>query len=116
MALAEGMYFGKPAVTFTIPGSGVNYVCPDGETGIEVENRNIEAYAAAIRKLGEDEDLRRRMGEAGRKRVGENFLNRQFRENIRSVFSPLGSSPRSSPRGSGLSGEKGTKGQNYQEF
>ena len=116
VALAEGMYFGKPAVTFTIPGSGVNYVCPDGETGIEVENRNIEAYAAAIQKLGEDEDLRRRMGEAGRKRVGENFLNRQFRENIRSVFSPLGSSPRSSPRGSGLSGEKGTKGQNYQEF
>lgn len=25
LALAEGMYYEKPAVTFTIPGSGVNY-------------------------------------------------------------------------------------------
>ena len=86
MALAEGMYFGKPAVTFTIPGSGVNYVSIDGETGIEVENRDTEAYADAIRKLGEDEVLRRRMGEAGRKRVEEHFLNTQFRENIRNLF------------------------------
>ena len=86
VALAEGMYFGKPAVTFTIPGSGVNYVSIDGETGIEVENRDTEAYADAIRKLGEDEVLRRRMGEAGRKRVEEHFLNTQFRENIRNLF------------------------------
>ena len=27
LALAEAMYYEKPAVTFTIPGSGVNYVC-----------------------------------------------------------------------------------------
>ena len=89
VALAEGMYFGKPVVTFTIPGSGVNYVSIDGETGIEVENRNTEAYAEAIRKLGEDEALRKRMGEAGRKRVEEHFLNIQFRENIRDLFRGL---------------------------
>lgn len=43
LALAEGMYYGKPAVTFTIPGSGVNYVSINGETGIEVENRNVKS-------------------------------------------------------------------------
>ena len=40
LALAEGMYYKKPAVTFTIPGSGVNYVSLDKVTGIEVEKNN----------------------------------------------------------------------------
>lgn len=51
LALAEGMYYKKPAVTFTIPGSGVNYVSLDKVTGIEVENRNVEKYADAMRIL-----------------------------------------------------------------
>lgn len=86
LALAEGMYFGKPAVTFTIPGSGVNYVCIDGENGIEVENRNVRHYANALEKLASDEQLRRKYGEAGRQRVMENFLDGQFRENIRKAI------------------------------
>ena len=45
IALAEGMYFGKPAVTFTIPGSGVNYVNLDGVTGIECKNADCKDYA-----------------------------------------------------------------------
>ena len=49
LALAEGMYYEKPAVTFTIPGSGVNYVSLNRVTGIEVENRNVEKYADAMR-------------------------------------------------------------------
>lgn len=86
LALAEGMYFEKPAVTFTIPGSGVNYVCLDNKTGIEVENRNVEKYAEALRKLAADEEIKRVYGEAGKKRVIENFLDSQFRENVRSVI------------------------------
>lgn len=82
LALAEGMYYGKPAVTFTIPGSGVNYVSLNGETGIEVENRNVEAYADAMKKLADNPELRSLYGEAGKKRVEENFLNTQFKENI----------------------------------
>ena len=89
VALAEAMYCGKPAVTFTIPGSGVNYVCIDGETGIEAANRDIAAYAAAMKRLADDPELRRSMGEAGKKRVEEHFLSRQFRENIVRVFEKL---------------------------
>lgn len=89
LALAEGMYYGKPAVTFTIPGSGVNYVCIDGEDGIEVENRNTEKYAAAMKKLSGDAGLRQQYGEAGRKRVMENFLSTQFCENVRKAFLKL---------------------------
>ena len=89
LALAEGMYYGKPAVTFTIPGSGVNYVSINGETGIEVENRNAKKYAEAMKKLADDAELRGKYGDAGRKRVEENFLSTQFCENARRMFSRL---------------------------
>ena len=45
------MYYEKPAITFTIPGSGVNNVSLDGVTGIEVENRDIEKYPEAMKKI-----------------------------------------------------------------
>ncbi|WP_300570680.1 glycosyltransferase [uncultured Acetatifactor sp.] len=89
LALAEGMYYGKPAVTFTIPGSGVNYVSLDGKTGLEVENRNVEKYADALKKLASDKDMRIRMGAVGKKRVEENFLNTQFKGNILKVINEL---------------------------
>lgn len=54
LALAEGMYYEKPAVTFTIPGSGVNYVSLNRVTGIEVENRNVEKYADAMQTLAQN--------------------------------------------------------------
>lgn len=89
LALAEAMYYEKPAVTFTIPGSGVNYVSLDGITGIEVENRNVEKYAEAMKKLSADKDLRYRYGEAGRRRVEENFLDKKYKEYIRSCIHQL---------------------------
>ena len=89
LALAEGMYYEKPAVTFTIPGSGVNYVSINGETGIEVENRNVKAYAEAIKKLAGDEDLRKQYGMNAHQRVEENFLSTEFVKNIQTVIGSL---------------------------
>lgn len=89
LALAEGMYYGKPVVTFTIPGSGVNYVSLKDVTGIEVPNRDVKAYAEAMKKLAADENLRKQMGTAGKKRVEENFLNTQFKDNILRVIEKL---------------------------
>lgn len=89
LALAEGMYYGKPAVTFTIPGSGVNYVSINGETGIEVENRNVEAYANAIIHLSKNSDERLRYGKNAQKRVIDNFLSTQFTTNIRNVVNDI---------------------------
>ena len=88
IALAEAMYFGKPAVTFTIPGSGVNYVCRNGKEGIEVPNRDVKAYADALKKLSVDSTLRVQMGQSGKMRVSKLFLNEQFKRNIQElVFS-----------------------------
>ena len=73
VALAEAMYCNTPAVTFTIEGSGVNWVNLNGVTGIEVPNVDTKAYAAAIDRLLSDDDLARKMGDEGHKRVKENF-------------------------------------------
>lgn len=89
LALAEGMYYGKPAVTFTIPGSGVNYVCLNGEDGIEVSNRDVKAYAQALKKLANNPELRKKYGENSRKRVMDNFLDSQFKRNIHLVIEEL---------------------------
>ncbi|MCC8080573.1 MAG: glycosyltransferase [Lachnospiraceae bacterium] len=89
LALAEAMFYGKPAVTFTIPDSGVNYVCLNGEDGIEVQNRNVDAYAAALTMLADDPQLRKQMGENARNRVINNFLDDQFSENIKNAVKNL---------------------------
>lgn len=90
LALAEGMYFGKPAVTFTIPGSGVNYVNLDGVTGIECPNCDEKAYAEALKRLGEDPELRKRLGTAARQRILDNFTNESFKQNLRALMRKLG--------------------------
>ena len=74
IALAEAMYCGTPAVTFTIPGSGVNWVSLNGETGIEVPNGNDKAFAKAIDTLLDDKELSLKYAENGIKRVKENFI------------------------------------------
>ena len=89
LALAEGMYFGKPAVTFTIPGSGVNYVNLNGVTGIECPNCDVELYANAIRKLCRDDKLREKYGQAARQRVVDNFTIARFEENIKNLIKEI---------------------------
>ena len=89
LALAEGMYYEKPAITFSIQGSGVNYVSLDKVTGIEVENRNVKKYADAMLSLAQNEELRVKYGKAGKKRIEENFLSTQFTKNIRNMFKSI---------------------------
>lgn len=73
VALAEAMYCYTPTVTFTISGSGVNWVSLNGETGIEVPNMNTKAFAEAIDKLVANENLAKKYAEVGHRRVVEKF-------------------------------------------
>lgn len=89
IALAEGMYFGHPAVTFKIKGSGVNYVNLDGVTGIECPNGDYISYAKAIEKLVEDKEIRNQYGKAARQRVIDNFTSQTFKKNMRILIESL---------------------------
>lgn len=86
ISLAEGMYFGKPAITYSIPGSGVNYVSLDGITGIECPNQDHKEYAKAINKLSRDKDLRDKYGNNAKKRVVDNFLLSKFKIEINELI------------------------------
>ncbi len=82
ISLAEAMYYGKPAVTFTIPGSGVNYVSINQETGIECHNSNVQEYAEAIQKLADNPELREKYGKAAKERAVEKFGQQRFKKDF----------------------------------
>lgn len=86
LALAEAMYFGKPSVTFTIEGSGVNFVSLKGVTGIEVENSNSDKYAEALKYLAMHPEICRQFGKEARNRVRLLFSESVFKQNINMVL------------------------------
>ena len=63
LVLAEAMQCGVPCVSFDCP-HGPADIIDNGKNGMLVENGNIEAFADAVLKLIDDEELRTRMGKA----------------------------------------------------
>jgi len=63
----EAAACGKPVVAGRYGGGAEAVV--DGETGFVVESEDPQAIARAVIRLLKDEDLARKMGEAGRRRV-----------------------------------------------
>lgn len=86
LALAEGMYCKSVPVTFTIKGSGVNYVSINNQTGLEVENSNSEAYAKAIDRLIVDSDIRKEYADKGYQRVLDNFTVEREKEKALQLY------------------------------
>ena len=65
--ILEAMVCGKPVVSSGI--SGIPIVVADGKTGILVEEKNVEALAAAIVSLLKDPGKRELFGKAGHQRI-----------------------------------------------
>lgn len=86
IALAEAMYCGLPALTFTVPDSGINWVCPDGQTGLESENGNSQALAKAINTLLSDSALRKKLGIQASQRVKENFTIEAIKDKLNQLY------------------------------
>lgn len=89
VVLAEAMYCGCPPVTFTIAGSGVNWVSLNKITGIEVANKDIKAYAASIDKLLSDHHLRQTYSENGIRRVTEMFTEKRVSDMYVKLYDSL---------------------------
>lgn len=81
IALAEALYCGLPAVTFTIEGSGVNYVNQDGVTGMEVHEFDAEKYAYALMSVSKE-----KYGQNAREWVKENFTEGAIYERVSQFF------------------------------
>ncbi len=81
IALAEGLYCGLPAVTFTIEGSGVNWVNQNGVTGIEVHNHDAKEYAEALMSVSKE-----KYGNSAREWVKKNFTEQAIYEAVHTFF------------------------------
>ena len=89
LALAEALMHGLPAVTFTIEGSGVNYVSLNNVTGLEVENGNSKALAEAINKILTDDKLREEFATNAKNRAYELFSFDAFKNKVLDTISSL---------------------------
>jgi glycosyltransferase involved in cell wall biosynthesis len=76
IVVLEAMAAGK-AMVVTRVGENPSVVV-DGETGITVPPANPEAMAAALRRLLHDGDLRRRLGQAARRRYEDTFTTQHM--------------------------------------
>jgi glycosyltransferase involved in cell wall biosynthesis len=71
VSILEAMASGLPVVATRV--GGIAELVANGETGRLVPSGDVAALTAALNRLLDDPDLRRRMGEAGRRRFREHF-------------------------------------------
>jgi glycosyltransferase involved in cell wall biosynthesis len=71
LVVLEAMAHGKPVVATAV--GGTPEAVADGETGLLVQPRDVGSLAKALGTVAGDPELRRRLGEAGRRRVREHF-------------------------------------------
>ena len=84
---AEAMAFYKPVVAAEV--GGIPEIVIDGENGFLVPPRDSEAIAEKILLLLKSEELRKNMGEAGRKRIEEHFTPEKLGDEIEKVYMSL---------------------------
>jgi glycosyltransferase involved in cell wall biosynthesis len=80
----EAMAHAKPVIA--TPVGGTAELVADGATGLLVPARDPERLAEAIRSLGADPELRRRLGAAGRERVAHDFSESEMTRRVLEVY------------------------------
>ena len=84
VVLMEAMACGLPVVSSRL--SGIPELVEDGRSGLLVEPRDVPGLAQALSRLAHSPDLRRRMGEAGRKKVEAEFNLLENAERLTRLF------------------------------
>ncbi len=85
--LLEGMALGLPVVA--TPVDGIPELVVDGETGTLVPVGDPEALSLALARLAGDADLRRAMGEAGKRRAREVFSQQRVMDEVEALAREL---------------------------
>jgi glycosyltransferase involved in cell wall biosynthesis len=84
LVVLEAMALGRPVVATNV--GGTPELVADGETGLLVPPRDVDALTAALRRVLDDEGLRRKLGEAGRRRVAERFSLEAMTREVLAVY------------------------------
>jgi N-acetyl-alpha-D-glucosaminyl L-malate synthase BshA len=71
LAILEAMCFGCPSVATRV--GGIPEVVEDGQSGLLVPSKDLDALAAALNQLIKDPGLRRRLGDSARQRADALF-------------------------------------------
>jgi glycosyltransferase involved in cell wall biosynthesis len=83
----EAQAAGLPVVTTRV--GGMPSVVADGETGFVIEREDDEAFSAAVSRLLLDDELRLRLGSAGRKAVKRRFSLDRLVGDIDALYAAL---------------------------
>jgi glycosyltransferase involved in cell wall biosynthesis len=87
MVYVEAMAMKKPVITLNMGGSAE--VIEHGKSGLLSASKDIEQMAANIITLIQDSDLRRRMGEYGRRRAETYFNPQRMTRDMENVYRKL---------------------------
>jgi len=80
----EAMALGKPVIAACL--GGATEIVKNGVTGFLVVPGDLEMLALRLTQLLEDEALRKELGDAGRKRVEENYSFEGYRAKLRAIL------------------------------
>ncbi len=84
----EAQACGKPVISTEL-GTGTSFANLHQVTGLVVPPRDPQALVEAITRLLRDEDLRRRLGEAGKERVRTEFSSERMVEQVAALYEEL---------------------------
>lgn len=87
LVVLDAMALGKPVVSTRL--AGIPAVVLDGETGLLAEPGDPAGLAEALGRLSADPALRRRLGEAGRRRFAERFDAERMAEGYARLYAGL---------------------------
>lgn len=84
IVILEAMQFAKPVIATRW--RGIPDIIRENENGLLVDPKDEVQLADALEKLILDKDIRREMGESGRKRFSKNYSTEIFKQNLYSAF------------------------------
>jgi rhamnosyl/mannosyltransferase len=89
LAQVEAMAAGCPVINTQIAGSGVTWVCPDGESGLTVPVNDPLALARAAQRLLDEPGLPARLAQSAVRRAHEMFDDRAMARQTLSTYREL---------------------------
>jgi colanic acid/amylovoran biosynthesis glycosyltransferase len=87
LVFAEAQAMGLPIVSFAT--GGIPEAVSHGETGLLVQEKDVEGLAASIQRLLADEDLWQSMSMQGRKRVEKHFNLKQQTRVLENIYASV---------------------------